>query len=187
MVRSRTHRATTPGSSRCPTRTADGDWSDRVIRPVRLPATVPQVEYGIYERTYGPFVAEPAIGDRDGPRSVLLPVLERDGVIRIYRLTDAQADGDLTAPGEVELVYEGLTSSEAAGLGMAPPISRARRGPARRPADRRDRRRRPVARQPRLAHHPRRRRGRRARAAHLGGRRGGRPRGPHLRRHAGAR
>ena len=103
---------------------SDGDWSDRVIRPIRLPPTVPQVEYGVYERSYGAFVAEPAIGDQDGPRSVLLPVLERDGAIRIYRLRDAQADGDLTAPGEVELVYEGLTSSEAADLGTGLPISR---------------------------------------------------------------
>ena len=41
-----------------------------------------------------------------------------------YRFTDAEADGDLTAPGEVTLVYEGLTSSEAADMGMGLPISR---------------------------------------------------------------
>ena len=45
---------------------ADGDWSDRLIRPLTLPPSVPSMDYGVYERAYGSLVAEPSIEGRDG-------------------------------------------------------------------------------------------------------------------------
>lgn len=85
----------------------DGDWSDRVVRSLVLPADVPQLEYGVYDRIYGAFVAEPSHDGLDRSRSVLLPILERDGAVAIYRVADPDGDGDATDPGETELVFSG--------------------------------------------------------------------------------
>lgn len=89
---------------------ADGDWSDRVVRPLVLPSTVPQVGYDTYERLYGAFVAEPTVAGADRSRSVLLPVHEQTGEYRVFRISDLDDDGDASGPGEAELVFEGLAS-----------------------------------------------------------------------------
>jgi hypothetical protein len=87
--------------------THDGDWSDRVVRALVLPAEVPALEPAIFDRAYGPFVAEPSLDGKDRSRSILLPILERTGEVAIYRISDPDGDGDATDPGEADLLFSG--------------------------------------------------------------------------------
>ena len=79
--------------------TADGDWSDRVVHPLVLPASTPRMRYATYDWQYAAFVAEPSTPGNDRSHSILLPMISRDNEYRLYRLTDPDGDGTVTGDG----------------------------------------------------------------------------------------
>ena len=90
---------------------ADGDWSDREIKPLELPrflgfdrpVTDPHAAWYV-ER----LLAEPSVGGDDRSRSFLLAVTRFGfGERRVYRVEDANADGDALDTGELVLVFSG--------------------------------------------------------------------------------
>lgn len=92
----------------------DGDWSNRVVLPLALPDAVPAPlalpkpgEEGRLSWLYRQPTAEVSSSRVDRSRSVLLPMLSTTGEYRIYRLSDANADGDARDEGESELVFTG--------------------------------------------------------------------------------
>ena len=85
--------------------TDDGDWSDRIVRPLVLSASIPQLEDGVWDWRYGDFVPDGLAADADGPGSVLFPIVGRDGDYQVHRLTDTQGDGILDVAGESELIF----------------------------------------------------------------------------------
>jgi hypothetical protein len=75
---------------------ADGDWSDRVVRPVALPRSVPVGGSGRW--IWNQLLA-------DGPRSVLATAWSLESRLRVYRIGDFDDDGDALDPGEVEVAF----------------------------------------------------------------------------------
>lgn len=93
--------------------TGDGDWSDRLVLPLALPASVPASE-GVPvpgDAATGPVwfyrgpTAEISTAQTDRSRSVLLPMLASTGEYRIYRISDPNQDGDAADEGEATLVF----------------------------------------------------------------------------------
>jgi hypothetical protein len=76
---------------------ADGDWSDRVVRPVALPTSLAS---GFWQ-----LAAEPPLPGDDRSRSVLAAVRTTGWRFRIYRIADRNDDGDAFDPGEVHLLF----------------------------------------------------------------------------------
>ena len=70
--------------------TADGDWSDRVVRPLVLPTSIPQVKDRVWDWGYGGFVPVAPVEGQDASRSVLLPLISRAGEYQVHRLTDSR-------------------------------------------------------------------------------------------------
>ncbi len=84
---------------------ADGNWSDRVVRRVALPRTVP--ESGPHRNWEFPqLAAEPPRPGDDRSDSVL--ALAWSDEFRIYRIADRNGDGDALDPSEVRLVLDGV-------------------------------------------------------------------------------
>ena len=91
----------------------DDDWSDRVVRRVALPGSVP----GFHGRSrsawwYGALVAEPSLTGDGRSTSVLLQATglvgkagSRRSVLSVVRVNDRNWDGDATDPGEVVPVF----------------------------------------------------------------------------------
>ncbi len=89
----------------------DGDWSDRTILPLSLPAFLPTGE-GEEERWHlQQMVAEPSLGGEDRSRSFLLPTISLRGEYHIYRVSDLNRDGDALDAGEFVLLFKGVTGS----------------------------------------------------------------------------
>ncbi len=91
----------------------DGDWFDRTVTPLSLPAFVAEEQ----RPDCCPFmslVAEPTLGGEDRSRSFLLlmstPFPEREH--RIYRVSDRNSDGDALDGGEFELLFSGVPASQ---------------------------------------------------------------------------
>ena len=89
---------------------ADGDWSDRVVRRVVLPASLPFAERPTKPFTWFPewrwqLAAEQSLPGDDRSRSVLAGAVGRGGEFRIYRIADRNEDGDALDPGEVRLLF----------------------------------------------------------------------------------
>ena len=90
----------------------DGDWSDRLVRRVALPASLPFAKRRTGRSDYPPrwswqLVAEPSLPGDDRSRSILVGVSNpRSGEFRVYRLNDRNDDGDLLDPGEAQLLLE---------------------------------------------------------------------------------
>jgi Tol biopolymer transport system component len=105
----------------------DGDWSDRTILPLSLPAFLLAGE-GEEEWEWWhlqQMVAEPSLGGEDHSRSFLLPAISQRGEFRIYRISDLNHDGDALDAGEFDLLFEGFTASPEAHVGR-PVIIEAR-------------------------------------------------------------
>jgi hypothetical protein len=105
---------------------ADGDWSDRIIRRVALPRSVPAFQ----GRSRGDWmyasrlVPEPSRPGDDRSRSVLL---QAGGLVgygstnprqeyRVYRIADLDDDGDALDPGEATLLYKSMHVSWSSAL-----------------------------------------------------------------------
>ena len=114
--------------------TADGDWTDRVVRRLVLPEDMPSIGYGEYDWFYGGFVTEPSTPGHDRTASALLPVYSRDGEYRVYRISDPDRDGDASGPGETELVFSG-TVTDPDGTLMTPMLAPRVVGSAEPPID----------------------------------------------------
>jgi hypothetical protein len=99
--------------------TMDGDWSDREVRPLVLPASIPQVQDGVWDWQFGDFGSTAPAPGTTAAGSVLLPVMGRGGDLRVYRLTDTEDDGILAGEGEAELVFQ--QSTDLGSAWMSPP------------------------------------------------------------------
>ena len=90
----------------------DGDWSDRVVRRVALPASLPFAKQRTGRSDYFPvwswqLVAEPSLPGDDRSRSILVGVSNPwSEEFRVYRLSNRNDDGDLLDGGEVQLRLE---------------------------------------------------------------------------------
>jgi hypothetical protein len=82
---------------------ADGEWFDRTITPLSLPAVL---ETGYFRA----LVAEPSVGSED--RSFLL-MNSGGGENRVYRISDLNGDVDALDTGELELLYTGRPYPDA--------------------------------------------------------------------------
>jgi len=92
----------------------DGDWSDRTILPLSLPAFLLAGEGEERWWNLQQMVSEPSLAGEDHSRSFLLPVINQQGEFRIYRISDLNHDGDALDNGELDLVFKGLTASPVA-------------------------------------------------------------------------
>jgi len=77
---------------------ADGDWSDRVVRRLALPSSLPP---GFWQLS-----PEPRLAGDGRARSVLAAVRTVGWRFRIYRIADRNDDGDARDPGEVRLLVD---------------------------------------------------------------------------------
>jgi hypothetical protein len=102
---------------------ADGDWRDRVVRGVSLPASLPFAKrstgtFDSFSEGRWQLAAEPSLQGDDRSRSVLAAVSNfRTGDFRVYRLADPNDDGDALDRGEARLLFE---RRNAAGAQIAP-------------------------------------------------------------------
>ena len=91
----------------------NGDWSDRTVTPLSLPAFVAE-EQRPDCCPFSGLVAEPTLGGEDRSRSFLLlmstPFPEREH--RIYRVSDQNSDGDALDGGEFVLLFSGVPASQ---------------------------------------------------------------------------
>jgi len=97
---------------------ADGDWSDRVLRPIILPDSLPfakrsrqtprlSKDWRWFPSWRWQLVAERSLPGDDRSHSVLAAALSHDtGEFRIYRIGDLNDDGDARDAGEVSLVFD---------------------------------------------------------------------------------
>lgn len=98
---------------------ADGDWSDRVVRGVSLPASLPFAKsatgtFDAFSEGSWQLAAEPSLQGDDRSRSVLAAVSNsRTGDFRVYRLADRNDDGDVLDPGDVRLLLERPNAARA--------------------------------------------------------------------------
>ncbi len=84
---------------------ADGNWSDRVVRRIGLPRSIPEsTQQRNWE--FPQLAVEPSRPGDDRSHSVLALVWSDE--FRIYRIADRNGDGDALDPGEVTLVLEGV-------------------------------------------------------------------------------
>jgi len=103
----------------------DGDWSDRVVRRLRLPASVPGFDGRRASQWWYSPTSETAGGDAG---SVLLsaaritdsPGGRRLATFRVYRIADRNGDGDLLDHREATKIYEG---GEGAAVASRPDAS----------------------------------------------------------------
>ncbi len=96
----------------------DGDWSDRIVRQLVVPRSLPLADRAPrgYQRTFVPqFVAEPG-------SSLLVTTLNREGEFTVYRLVDRNEDGDVLDRGEVTRVFH----RQASYTDVGPPLLAAR-------------------------------------------------------------
>jgi hypothetical protein len=91
----------------------DGDWSDRVLRPIALPDSLPlakpwqRTSWNSFPDWSWQLAAEPPVPGDDRSHSVLAAVSNRrTGEFRIYRIADTNDDGDALDAGEVSLVLD---------------------------------------------------------------------------------
>jgi hypothetical protein len=84
---------------------ADNDWSDRVVRPVLLPRSLPN---GFWQ-----LAAEPPLPGDDRSQSVLAAVRTTGWRFNIYRIADRNHDGDALDPGEVQQLFASRKSDTA--------------------------------------------------------------------------
>jgi len=82
----------------------DGNWSDRVVRKITLPRTVPATAGRRYWE-FSQLVAEPSLHSDGRSRSVLAMAWSDE--FRLYRINDRNGDGDVLDPGEVRLILNG--------------------------------------------------------------------------------
>ena len=102
----------------------DGDWSDRIVLPLALPAEVGPIDYppGRAPRWYySHLMAEPSTPGADRSASFLLGVFNRIDGVRVYRVSDANADGDAQDAGEFLLIYS-AKPKELGDRDMAPRV-----------------------------------------------------------------
>jgi hypothetical protein len=91
---------------------ADGNWSDRRVRQIALPAFLPfargaSLLWGYFPDWSWQIVAEPSVPGLNRSRPLLAGVLSRrTGEFRIYRIADLNNDGNALDRGEVVLVYD---------------------------------------------------------------------------------
>ncbi len=90
---------------------ADDDWSDRIVREIQLPRSLPFARrptkpFYWYPQWRWQLAAEPPLRGDDRSRSVLASTISRGGTFRIYRIADSNRDGDALDSGEVRLLLE---------------------------------------------------------------------------------
>jgi hypothetical protein len=111
---------------------ADGDWSDRVLRPITLPDALPFAK-GLTRTSWNAFpnwrwqlAAERSLPGDDRSHSVLAAALSHDtGELRIYRIGDRNDDGDALDAAEVSLVFDrphGIPGGYPLDLSGVPPL-----------------------------------------------------------------
>lgn len=84
---------------------ADGNWSDRVVRRIGLPRSIPE-STPRRNWEFPQLAVEPSRPGDDRSHSVLALVWSDE--FRIYRIADRNGDGDALDPGEVRLVLDGV-------------------------------------------------------------------------------
>ena len=84
---------------------ADGNWSDRVVRRIGLPRSIPE-STPRRNWEFPQLAVEPSRPGDDRSHSVL--ALAWSDEFRIYRIADRNGDGDALDPGEVRLVLDGV-------------------------------------------------------------------------------
>jgi hypothetical protein len=102
---------------------ADGDWGDRVVRPIDLPGSLPPALRGrmtINSWSWVQLAAEPAVSGGPRGRSVLAAAF-LGGDYRVYRLGDLDDDGDALDRGEALVVLERSVQA-ASGASIAPQV-----------------------------------------------------------------
>ena len=103
----------------------DGDWSDREVTPLGLPAFL-GFERPVSDPAAGWYpnrlAVEPSVGGEDRSRSFLLMV-QRFGLgeNRVYRVSDRNHDGDARDTGEFKLLFSRTPTGEFGGA-MAPRV-----------------------------------------------------------------
>jgi hypothetical protein len=112
----------------------DGDWSDRIVRRIALPSTMPFARRATKPFTWTPdwswqLAAEPPLPHDARSHSVLAAVRSRFGEFRVYRISDRNDDGDALDPGEVRLLFK---RDDTAGSPSISPRIVLRKGIARR-------------------------------------------------------
>jgi hypothetical protein len=111
---------------------ADGDWSDRVLRPIGLPDSLPFAK-GLQRTSWNAFpnwrwqlTAEQSLPGDDRSHSVLAAALSHDtGEFRIYRISDRNDDGDALDAGEARLIFDrphGVPGGYPLDLSGVPPM-----------------------------------------------------------------
>jgi hypothetical protein len=92
---------------------ADGGWSDRVVRAIVLPESLPfakrwqRTSWNSFPDWSWQLAAEPWLPGDDRSHSVLAAALNHQtGEFRIYRIGDLNEDGDALDPGEVSLLFD---------------------------------------------------------------------------------
>ncbi len=92
---------------------ADGNWSDRVVRAVTLPASVPfaRASRRLFWSHWTPvwrwqLAADPSLSGNRAARSVLAAATSKGGIFRVYRISDLDDDGDALDGGELQLLFE---------------------------------------------------------------------------------
>lgn len=89
---------------------ADGNWSNREIRPLELPPFLGLDRPGRRDLKawyVNALAAEPSLAGEDRTRSFLLLLRRWPRENRVYRISDRDADGDARDRGEFELVFAG--------------------------------------------------------------------------------
>jgi hypothetical protein len=83
---------------------SDGDWADRVIRRLRLPASFPK------NWSFPELLTEPSVPGEDRSRSILATA-SNNLAFRVYRVADLNDDGDASDKDELQLLFGGHRAS----------------------------------------------------------------------------
>lgn len=102
---------------------ADGDWSDRKVVPLTLPAPVGGEDAPAGETWFLlNLVAEPSLSGEDRSRSFLTLMQSLAGEFRIYRVSDHNADGDALDGDEFKLLFSAVATAPDVNYSLAPRI-----------------------------------------------------------------
>jgi Tol biopolymer transport system component len=105
----------------------DGNWSDVAVRRLVLPRSVPVSVPGPRPNPWESvqLLAESSAPGGASSTAVIVTMLSLGGEFRVYQLDDRNGDGDVTDPGETQLLLDQQPSSAVASWGPTVAVRKA--------------------------------------------------------------